>query len=60
MDKNKPFVSESKIRLALLHRASDIAVIPASAMLAHGLVYGSIKMDNFLALSVAMSMVIAL
>ena len=57
---SKQFVSEPRIRLALLHRFSDIMVIPVSAMLTHGLIYKIWAMDSFLALSVAMSMVIAL
>ncbi|MBO6753902.1 MAG: sugar transferase, partial [Spongiibacter sp.] len=57
---SKQFVSEPRIRLVLLHRFSDIMVIPVSAMLTHGLIYKTWAMDSFLALSVAMSMVIAL
>ena len=53
---SKQFVSEPRIRLVLLHRFSDIMVIPVSAMLTHGLIYKTWAMDSFLALSVAMSM----
>jgi putative colanic acid biosynthesis UDP-glucose lipid carrier transferase len=57
---NKPFISESKLRLALLHRVSDLAVIPVAAYFSHGLIYKSLSLNNFLGLSVAMSVLIAL
>jgi len=57
---DKPFISESKIRLALLHRVGDICVIPLSAYFCHGLVYQSLSLSNFLGLSVAISVLIAL
>ena len=57
---NKSYVSESRVRLALLHRFSDILVIPLAALLAHGVVYNTWVLDSFLALSVAMSVIIAL
>jgi putative colanic acid biosynthesis UDP-glucose lipid carrier transferase len=57
---NKPFISESKLRLALLHRIGDLAAIPVSAYFSHGVIYQSFSMSNFLGLSVALSVVIAL
>ena len=57
---DKPFISESKLRLALLHRVGDICVIPLSAYFCHGLVYQSLSLSNFLGLSVAISVLIAL
>jgi putative colanic acid biosynthesis UDP-glucose lipid carrier transferase len=57
---DKPFISESKLRLALLHRVGDICVIPLSAYFCHGLVYQSLSLNNFLGLSVAISVLIAL
>ncbi|MEX1664395.1 undecaprenyl-phosphate glucose phosphotransferase [Zhongshania arctica] len=57
---NKPFISESKLRLALLHRIGDLAVIPLTAYFSHGLIYQSLSLNNFLGLSVAMSVLIAL
>jgi putative colanic acid biosynthesis UDP-glucose lipid carrier transferase len=57
---DKPFISESKLRIALLHRVTDIAIIPFSAYVANGLVHGHIGLSNYLGLTVAISVIIAL
>jgi putative colanic acid biosynthesis UDP-glucose lipid carrier transferase len=57
---DKPFISESKLRIALLHRVTDIAIIPFSAYVANGLVHGHIGLSNYLGLTVALSVIIAL
>lgn len=57
---DKPFISESKLRLALLHRVSDFAIIPVSAFAANFTVTHQTNLNSYLALAVAMSMAIAL
>lgn len=57
---DKPFISESKMRLALLHRCSDFAVIPLSAFVANIIVNHGLDFSSYLGLLVAMSMAIAL
>ena len=57
---DKPFISETKLRVELLHRASDMVIIPLSAVIANSLVHGSLVLSNYLGLTVAMSMIIAL
>tara|TARA_R110001592_G_scaffold56881_4_gene173097 strand:- start:12256 stop:13644 length:1389 start_codon:yes stop_codon:yes gene_type:complete len=57
---DKPFISESKLRIALLHRATDMAIIPFSAYIASGLVHGYVGLSNYLGLTIAISMLIAL
>ncbi|WP_320836713.1 undecaprenyl-phosphate glucose phosphotransferase [Zhongshania sp.] len=57
---DKPFISESKLRIALLHRVTDIAIIPFTAYVANGLVHGHIGLSNYLGLTVAISVIIAL
>ena len=50
---DKPFISESKLRIALLHRATDMAIIPFSAYIASGLVHGYVGLSNYLGLPAA-------
>lgn len=57
---DRPFVSESKLRLAIFHRASDLLVIPVSAALSHGFIYHAVTLNGSIGLSVAMSVLIAL
>jgi len=57
---DKPFISESKLQIALLHRVSDFTVIPVSAYLSNSVVNKSLSFDSNLGLTVAMSMLIAL
>jgi putative colanic acid biosynthesis UDP-glucose lipid carrier transferase len=57
---DKPFVSESKLRIALLHRLTDVAIIPFSAYVANGAVHGHVGMSNYLGLAMAISVIIAL
>jgi putative colanic acid biosynthesis UDP-glucose lipid carrier transferase len=57
---DKPFVSESKLRIALLHRLTDVAIIPFSAYVANVAVHGNVGMSNYLGLTMAISVIIAL
>jgi hypothetical protein len=57
---HKPFILESKLRIAVLHRLLNFAVIPASAYMAIVVITGSDDINSYFGLSVALSMVIAL
>lgn len=57
---DRPFISESKLRVALLHRVSDFTVIPLAAYFSNSLVNKSFSLNGELGLTVAMSMAIAL
>jgi putative colanic acid biosynthesis UDP-glucose lipid carrier transferase len=58
--KDRPFVSESKLRLALFHRITDLAVIPFAAALSHGMNFHSAELSGSTGLIVAISIMIAL
>ncbi len=58
MPKNQ-YITESKLHVAFLHRLSDILMIPLAAALAHAYVYSTFALNNFLGLSVALSIMIA-
>jgi hypothetical protein len=59
---DKPFISESKLRIAVLHRLLDFAVISASASayMASFVITGSDDINSYFGLPVALNMVIAL
>lgn len=57
---DKPFISETKLRVSLLHRMSDLAIIPVGAVAANSVVHGGLPLSDYLGLTVAMSVLVAL